>query len=343
MIVTEKDSPSVLRERISVRGLRLKWPTCIAMRRKSLVVVEGRDLLVTSPNATDERSMPGHVQLVGWHPGSVAFSPSLKYVMLCAEQGNYSELWDLQNRKPLVAVAGPERVAATVLMVGNKEVLVCSRRAGMLEGFVLPELQPAFFVKCMTPLPFVFSALVPLGTGDTFAAIGHRLLESEDRLLLLSTRAIAADANVVEKGIEAPEAKGAGLQVGPCGKDGMVLYRDPAARRAPGTLNVLRLADREVLEVVEQKHPLQPYSTLMATAEAITIAGRTSLEILPRSGFGEERLAIAVRSCALDPDSGQTAVVLETGELQLLKVNGTRSAPPPEPEAAQKVADPSPA
>lgn len=318
--MSEPTPKAFRRTRVAIRGLKLKWPTCIALNRDHLAVIEGRDLLTVFNDVSAEQMLPDHVQSVGWHPGAIAFSPSHKYVQLHSEQGSYVEIWDVARRKPFAAVSGPERVALTIVTVDDRELLICSRRPGMLESYFLPDKETGFSLKWGGGEAFIVDALVPLDDGDTVAMVGHRFLEGADRVVRFSLKQLLAGAKLEDEALDRPLTSGLAMAVGPGVNGQLVAFKDPPSRGASGTLSVLDAASGALLETLEYAPPVEPGSQLMATESAIAVAARTRVDFLPRKALHSEKLEVVVRSVAFDPADGVAALMTEDGFLELVQL-----------------------
>jgi hypothetical protein len=314
------------RERISVRGITLKWPTCLALRRDRLVVVDGRDLLMSFEDVTAPRLLPNQVITLGWHPAQVAMSPSQRYVSLAAEPGNYVEVWDLQTREPVGAVSGPERVTSTFVAFEGRELLVFSRRAGVLEAFALGgKGELGFVAPCAQPTPFVFTSLVSLEDGDGVLAVGHRYLKGADRLVQLSVRQLLASNTSAADAIEAPLSTGFAVAGGPCGFGQIAIYCDPSGRRSTGTLTVEKTGSREVVESFPFAPQVDLDLSMVGTKHALALVGHGQLDLVSR-GANRDLQRVPVRAAAIDPESQRLVVVTSTGEIERVELNPPRAA-----------------
>jgi hypothetical protein len=316
--MTEQTARICLREKVSVRGITLKWPTCLALRRDRLAVVDGRDLLMSFEDVTAPRLLPDQVVTLGWHPASVQLSSSQRYVSLTAEPGNYVEVWDLHTREPVGAVSGPERVVATFVTFDGRELLVFSRRAGVLEAFALGGKELGFVAPCSMPAPFVFTALTSLEDGGTVLAVGHRFLKGADRLVSLSVRALLASPSSATEAIEAPLATGFTVAGGRGEAGQFVIYCDPAGRKHNGTLTVERTGSREVVEAFAHPAAVHGELSLLAAPTAIALVQPDRVDLVSRGGAHEVQ-RIPVRIAAIDAGGARLVIVNASGEIERLE------------------------
>jgi hypothetical protein len=277
-------------------------------------------------DVTAPRLLPNQVITLGWHPSQVAMSSSQRYVSLSAEAGNYVEVWDLQSREPVGAVSGPERVTSTFVRFEDRELLVFSRRAGVLEAFALGGKELGFVAPCAMPTAFVFTSLVSLEDGDGVLAVGHRFLKGADRLVLLSVRKLLANNAAASEAIEAPLATGFAVAGGPCGPGQLVIYCDPSGRRTSGTVSIETTGSREVIESFPFAPAVDLEVNLVGTGSAVALAGRDRLDLVSRGGKSEGREVqqVPVRASAIDTESQRLVVVTSTGEIERVELN-----PPP--------------
>lgn len=214
-----------------VRGLQLVWPRVVALGGSTLAMIDGRDQLYVLSDVGTTAMRVQWAERLDWKPAWMRLSPSERYLLLGSDRGNYLRVLDLEHKKMLCEVAGPEHIVAAVGALGDDEVLVDSSRPGRLQVRMLPSLRSVLAVELMHPRPQVWTELISLGGGDRWAMVGHRFLDRDDQLVAVSLEALSSMS-----GAEAAEVLGGDvltsapeLVVRPLGEDRLAVLSTTAS------------------------------------------------------------------------------------------------------------------
>jgi hypothetical protein len=297
-----------------MRGMRMVWPRLVAIRLDRLVVVEGRDLLLTflledrGPHIRKSRNL-------GYRPGSVALSPSRRYLLIGNEVGNWYEVCDADTLEPFTSVSGPDHVACAFASLDGDDVLVCAPRPGQLQQRSLPDGEVLADSQCDKPKPFVVSSFTALGDDQTVAMMGHAFLGMDTTVHFAELSAWRRSPDALAGAIDKSLGERGYLDVdsGPCGWEEVVLFEEGGRRRAaaprPPNLTVANLASRESVEQIGYDRVLRPGQPLIGTSLAVAIGFESGLEVMPRRALAGERTFIPARAFSMDPAAGRCVIV----------------------------------
>ncbi len=175
-----------------IRGLPPAWPRVVALGGATLAMIDGRDQLYVLSDVGTSAMRVRLAERLDWKPGWMRLSPSERYLLLGSERGNFLRVHDVEQQRVLCEVAGPEHIVAAVGALGDDEVLVESTRPGRLQVRTLPSLRAVLAVELREPRPQVWTELVSLGGGDRWGMVGHRFLDRDDGLVVVSLEELAS-------------------------------------------------------------------------------------------------------------------------------------------------------
>jgi hypothetical protein len=299
---------------LAMRGMRMVWPRLVAIRLDRLVVVEGRDLLLTflledrGPHIRTSRNL-------GYRPGSVALSPSRRYLLIGNEVGNWFEVCDADTLEPFTSVSGPDQVACAFASQDGNDVLVCAPRPGQLQQRSLPEGEVLAESHCEKPKPFVVTSFTALGDDQTVAMMGHAFLGMDTTVHFAELSAWRQAPDELPEDLAKSLGERGYLDVdsGPCGWEEVLLFEEGGRRRAtaprPPVLTIANLASRQAVEEIGYDRVLRPGQPLVGTSLAVAIGFDSGLEVIPRRALAAERTFIPARAFSMDPASGRCVIV----------------------------------
>jgi hypothetical protein len=296
--------------RMPLKGVRLRWPRAIALRRDRMAVVEGRDLVMSLALADDGTPQIRDARPVGWSVGAIRLSPTGRHLMVSSTAGTWLEIRNPDTGDVLGTLNGPDRVVATFAFLDDDEVVVVSRRPGVLEAYTLPSLTPVFQTKTPSGVPFVFDELVAMDDGNTLGAVVHPYLETRSTMAFLSlSEVVRAPYAVNERLSAAMKAHHAGdVAVGPCGWDSAVSLEIDPEGSFPG-LHVVKLADGSRTDYVEFES-FDDNRLLMGTSRAIAVGVADGIHVLARGADeGEAPRFAPALAYGFDTESGRAALV----------------------------------
>lgn len=299
-------------EMLVVRGVQLLWPRVVAFAGSTVAMVEGREHLFVLSDVGTSGMRVTFSERLRWRPSWMRLSPQERYLLLGSDKGNYVQVIDIETRRPILEAGGPERIVAAVGAMGDDEVLVHSTRQGRFEVIMLPSLRSLLSVDVMHPRPQVWTELVSLGGGDQWGLVGHRFLDRDDQLVLVSLEALSsvenADAQDVLGGTAvatAPQltvralgedrlaifsATPTGTELAISDREGKVASRTPLALPLTGlqdvaltsSLLVAAYPDRMVVQPLDGSTPtVQPMVTVAVTGKrAIGVNAQRNLALM---------------------------------------------------------------
>jgi hypothetical protein len=315
---------------LHIKGVRMVWPRLLAYRLDRLLVIEGRDLLM-SFSIEDDKPRMRELRPLGYRPASMSLSLSRRFVLLGNEVENWYELRDAQTLEAFTTFSEPERFPCAFASLEDMDVLVVARRPGVLELVSLPDGDVLGRSTRPTGRPFVVANVVTVGGGQSVALVGHPYLGLYSSHVLVETKALeSADGLALKAELDrAVSARGdLDLAVGPCGWDDMLVYSgNPGPRAAPGSerggLAVRKLDTGEAVEELGCAMALGPRSPLMGTSLVVAMAVDDGVRLQPRRGFDAEPRLIAARAVSFDPDAGRLALATPESTVELVELART--------------------
>jgi hypothetical protein len=296
--------------RLALRGVRLRWPRAVALRRDRLAVVEGRDLVMSLALAADGTPQIKDARPTGWSVGAIRLSPTGRYLLVSSKAGTWVEIRSPDTGEVLGTLNGPERVVAAFALLDDDEVLVASRRPGVLEVYALPSLTLEAQTKPPTGVPFVFDELVAMDDGNTVAAVVHPYLETRSTMAFLPmTEIVRTPYAVSDRLAAAMKIHHAGdLAVGPCGWDSAVVLEIDPEGSFPG-LHVIKVADGSRTDYVEFES-FDDNRLIMGTSRAIAVGVADGIHVLARGADeGDPPRFAPALAYGFDSESGRAALV----------------------------------
>jgi hypothetical protein len=315
---------------LQIKGVRMVWPRLLAYRLDRLLVVEGRDLLMSFA-VDDDRPRVRELRALGYRPASMTLSPSRRYALVGNDAGNWYEVRDAQTLEPFTTFSEPERFPCAFASLEDLDVLVVARRPGLLELVSLPDGDVVGRSTRPSGKPFVVANVVTVGGGQRVALVGHPYLGLYSRHVLVETAALERGSPEVKEALDSAVA-GRGdldLAVGPCGWDDMLVYAgNPGPGAAPngadrGRLTVRKLAGGDAAEELACGFALGPRSPLMGTSLVVAMAVDDGVRVQPRQGFAAQPLAFAARAVSFDPDAGRLALATPESTIALVELART--------------------
>jgi hypothetical protein len=296
--------------RLALRGVRLRWPRAVALRRDRLAVVEGRDLVMSLALAADGTPQIKDARPTGWSVGAIRLSPTGRYLLVSSKTGTWVEIRSPDTGEVLGTLNGPEKVVAAFALLDDDEVLVASRRPGVLEVYALPSLTLEAQTKPPTGVPFVFDELVAMDDGNTVAAVVHPYLETRSTMAFLPmTEIVRTPYAVSDRLAAAMKIHHAGdLAVGPCGWDSAVVLEIDPEGSFPG-LHVIKVADGSRTDYVEFES-FDDNRLIMGTSRAIAVGVADGIHVLARGADeGDPPRFAPALAYGFDSESGRAALV----------------------------------
>jgi hypothetical protein len=311
-----------------MRGMRMVWPRLVALRLDRLVVVEGRDLLLTfvledrGPHIRNSRSL-------GYKAATMALSPSRRYLLIGNEVGNWYEVCDADTLEPFTSVSGPDKVACAFASQDGTDVLVCAPRPGQLQMRSLPDGDVVAESQCDKPKPFVVASFTALGDDQTVAVMGHAFLGMDSAACFTDLSVWRSKPEKLADDINAGLGERGFLDVdsGPCGWEEAVLFEEGGRRRAaaprPPALTVVALGTRQPIEQIAYDRVLRPGQAMMGTSLALVVGFESGLEVIPRRALTAERAFIPARAFSVDPAAGRCVIVTPECAISLVQLAKT--------------------
>jgi hypothetical protein len=296
--------------RLALRGVRLRWPRAVALRRDRLAVVEGRDLVMSLALAADGTPQIKDARPTGWSVGAIRLSPTGRDLLVSSKTGTWVEIRSPDTGEVLGTLNGPEKVVAAFALLDDDEVLVASRRPGVLEVYALPSLTLEAQTKPPTGVPFVFDELVAMDDGNTVAAVVHPYLETRSTMAFLPmTEIVRTPYAVSDRLAAAMKIHHAGdLAVGPCGWDSAVVLEIDPEDSFPG-LHVIKVADGSRTDYVEFES-FDDNRLIMGTSRAIAVGVADGIHVLARGADeGDPPRFAPALAYGFDSESGRAALV----------------------------------
>lgn len=287
-------------EPLAIRGIPLIWPRVAAFQGGSLALVDGRDQLLVFSDVGTASMRVTFAERLDWKPGWVRLSPSERFLLLGSSKGNYVQVFDLQDKKVLIELAGPETMVAAIGLLGDDEVLVHSRRPGRLDAVVLPSLRAVLGVDVARPRPLVWTSFASMGDGDRWAFVGHRFLERDDQLVIASLEELSSlgPAEAAEVLGGKPVMSAVELVARPVGTDQVAVLTATALVLRPLD------ADTHIEQLVTPK--LAQLQDLSATSTLVLSAYPDRLVVSPLDGGEATELP-----CLTSALAGHRAVVVD--------------------------------
>jgi hypothetical protein len=246
----------------------------------------------------------------GWSVGAIRLSPTGRYLLVSSKAGTWVEIRSPDTGDVLGTLNGPEKVVAAFALLDDDEVLVASRRPGVLEVYALPSLTLEAQTKPPTGVPFVFDELVAMDDGNTVAAVVHPYLETRSTMAFLPMSEIVRTPYAVSDRLAAAmKIHHAGdLAVGPCGWDSAVVLEIDPEGSFPG-LHVIKVADGSRTDYVEFES-FDDNRLIMGTSRAIAVGVADGIHVLARGpDEGDPPRFAPALAYGFDSESGRAALV----------------------------------
>ncbi len=315
----------------------------LALRGDTLAVLDQANQVSVMSNIDQKESTLTYTRQLSWLPGRLQFSSSARYLSVSARWDRAIKLWDIATDRLLLeqSTLNPRPLTTALAAWNAEDVLLLSKDRCLLEGYHLATQQRLFSTGSEAS-GMVFQTLVPLADQNTIAVLWYEP-SGLDFLLTVSLRdLIAGDSQAT------PEARrwmgindySIRLAAGSCGKDEIVIYRDPEDDEVPDPdenpaelgevrnfhgLYIRRLADGALVERIPYEGPLQTGAPLFATATTVVVGCPDRIDLVPRQGVGGGIVSIPTRVYAFDPAPARIALITPAGELELLQLTDAQT------------------
>ncbi len=307
----------------------------IALRGDTLAVLDQANQVSVMRNIDQKESTLTYTRQLSWLPGCLQLSPSARYLSVSARWDRAIKLWDLVTDQLLVeqSTLDPRPLTTALAAWSAEDILLLSEDRYLLEGYHLAT-QQRLFTTGSKASGMVFQTLIPLADQDTLAVLWYEP-SGRDFLLTLSLRdVITGDPQATP---EMRRWRGVNdycirLAAGSCGKDHIVIYRDPEDDEVPDPdedpaelgevrnfhgLYIRRLADGALVERIPYEAPIATGAPLFATATTVVVGCPDRIDLVPRQGVAGGIASIPTSVYAFDPAQARIALLTPAGELEL--------------------------
>jgi hypothetical protein len=309
---------------LPIKGVRMVWPRLLAYRLDRLVVLEGRDLLMSFA-LDDDKPRVREVRALGYKPQSMRLSASRRFLVIGNEAGNWYEVRDIEKLEPVARVSGPERFACAFATLAEMDVLVSAPRPGVIELMSLPDGDLLARVRREVQRSFLAVGVVAVGDGDQVALVGHPFMSPFWSQAVVPTSVLQAGGSPMNDLLDRLVASRgcSDLAVGPSGWEDVVVFEGQNGPPPGGdkrTLTVRRLAGGQVLEQVPCDRVLGVKNPIIGTSLAIAVGYDEGVQLLPRKDLAAEPQFLPAKALSFDPDAGRLARVTLECQVELIEL-----------------------